>query len=440
MNKNLKKIAVIVIIPSLLAVTLACGGRNKADNNKKTIIQFWGHFNEVWNNSHREAIAKFNVFQDEAEVEATFFPYDIFEAKSRTSLMSGGPKADILEIWGGWGLDFVAMGVLKAVPDYLIAGLVEDSYEPVLGAFKGNDGSIFGIPVEYNIEYGGMLVNKRRFDALGIKYPETWEAIINVARQTTRYSDVIWTMRGFDFTTDDTLTTTFLSMILSMGGEYWVNGKFRFSTPEAEKALGTLVDYVKIDKLTNLDSATEALGPDIDGAHFIGMDEAMMVPRGPWAIAVIEEEYGKFYGVDFDYIKFPFFGNIPAFPAETGWSMCVPKDNSAGDAAWKYMEFFFEHDNLMRHNINCAQVPPRKSVVTDPGYLLQMPYMAPLLDILECGRFIGPFNTDVLKFVLRGIYLSLCIDDGRFTSVREALSALENQLNAGLGQLQEHVH
>ena len=433
MNRDYYKLTSIIFVVALGAMTIACSAQDEPASNERTIVQFWGHINEAWNNSHRTAIAEFNASQNQIEVTAAFFPYDIFEAKSRTSLEADSQKADVLEIWGGWGLDFVAMGALQAVPEHLIAGLIEDSYEPVLGAFKGEDGNLYGIPVEYNIEYGGMLVNKKRFNELGLNYPVTWEAIIDTARETTRYSQAIWTMRGFDFTTDDTLTTTFLSMILSMGGEYWVNGKFRLVTPEAEKALMTLVNYVKIDKLTNLDSATEALGPDIDGVHFIGMDEAMMVPRGPWAIAVIEEEYGKTFGVDFDYIKFPFYGTIPAFPSETGWSMCVPKDNSSGEAAWKYIEFFFEHDNLLRHNITCAQVPPRKSVVMDPDYVLQMPYMTPLLDILEYGRFIGPFNTDVLKFALRGTYLSLCSDDGRFASAREALAALENQLNAGLG-------
>ena len=437
MEKLMKKVffalVPIIVIAVLGAMTVACSKQEKLVSTEKTIVQFWGHINEAWNNSHREAIARFNASQNAIEVTASFFPYDIFEAKSRTSFEAGSQRADVLEIWGGWGLDFVSMGALQAVPDYLVSGLIEDCYEPVLGAFKGDDGHLYGIPVEYNIEYGGMLVNKKRFEDLGLKYPETWEEIIDTARKTTIYSQGIWTMRGFDFTTDDTLTTTFLSMILSLGGEYLVNGKFSFVTPEAEKALVTLVDYVKIDKLTNLDSATEALGPDIDGAHFIGMDEAMMVPRGPWAIAVIEEEYGKTYGVDFDYIKFPFYGTIRAFPAETGWSMCVPKGNEAGEAAWRYVEFFFEHDNLMQHNISCAQVPPRKSVVMDPNYALQMPYMAPLLDVLEYGRFIGPFNTDVLKFALRSTFLSLCSDDGRFASAREALAALENQLNTGLG-------
>jgi len=433
MNKKIRKVTAVIVLIGLFAMTTACGRGDKPAPRSKITVQFCGHVNEAWNNSHRLAIAKFNASQDEIEVVASFFPYEDFEEKINVSLVNGGSDVDIYEMWGGWCLDYIALGVLSRAPDYLIADLTKDCYEPVLGALKGADGNFYGIPLEYNIEYGGMLVNKPRFEEMGLEYPKTWDAIIDTAKKTTKYSGSVYTMRGLDFTTDDTLTTTFLSMILSMGAEYWVNGKFSFTTPEARQALQTLVDYVKVYRLTNLDSATEAQGAEIDGAHFLGRDEAMMVPRGPWVISMLEEEYGKTYGVDFDYIKFPFFGKIPAFPAETGWSMCVPKNSKAAEAAWKYIDFFMHHENLLRHNINCSQVPPRKSVATDSGYAEQMPFMIPLLDILDYGRFIGPFNTDVLKRGVREIYISLCTDDGRFASAGDALSALEDQLNTELG-------
>jgi len=436
MKRNLAKLIAVMLVLSLLA---ACGGGggggggddSTSDPEGKIVVHFWGHVNEAWNNSHKDMIAKFNESQDRIEVIGTFFPYDDFEAKIQTSLMTGGQGADIYEIWGGWGLDFVASGALSPVPADLLADLQEDCYEPVMGAFKGGS-QYFGVPVEFNNEYGGMLVNKPRFDDLGIDYPEEWDDIIEVAKQTTERNGPVFEMRGLDFTTDDTLTTTFLSMILTTGGEYWVDDKIKLTTPEAEAALQILVDYVKVDQITNLDSATSAQGAEIDGAHFLGRDEAMMVPRGPWVISMLDEEYGKIYGIDFEFVKFPFYGDSPAFPAETGWSMCVPKDTKVAEAAWEYIEFFLEKDNLLRHNINCAQIPPRKSVVADPAYAASMPFMIPILDILDYGKFIGPFNTDVLKIGLRNTYVSLCSDDGTYASVAEALAALETQLNTDL--------
>jgi hypothetical protein len=54
------------------------------------------------------------------------------------------------------------------------------------------------------------------------------------------------------------------------------------------------------------------------------------------------------------------------------------------------------------------------------------------MDVLQYGRFIGPFNTDVLKISLRNTYVSLCERDGTYANVAEALAALETQLNTDL--------
>jgi multiple sugar transport system substrate-binding protein len=430
----MKKAKMRKVLVALLAVTMltfllvSCGGGKKG----KTTVQFWGHVNNAWNESHKVMINRFNAAQSEIGIVPTFFPYDDFEAKIHTSLLSNARGADLYEIWGGWGLDFVASNALSPVPIDLVADLQNDCYEPVLGAFRGKDGKMYGVPVEFNNEYGGMLVNKREFERIGLEYPTTWNDIIDVARKTTVRRGDIYEMRGLDFTTDDTLTTTFLSMILSKGGQYWVNNRFKLTTPEAVEALQLLVDYVVVDRLCNTDSATGAQGDEIDGGHFLGRNEAMMVPRGPWQVSLLEEDYGKKLGVDFDFIKFPFYGPIPAFPAETGWSMCVPKKSKVADAAWTYVRYFLRPENLMQHNINCAQLPPRRSIVSNPAFVRQLPYMAPLMDILQYGKFIGPFNTDVLKMSLRSVYVSLCEKDGRFSSVSAALAALETQLNTDL--------
>jgi len=423
-----KVITVFVTALMVLLLVTSCEKGKSAASSGKTRVEFWGHVNESWNASHRDVIQKYNASQSEIEVVPTFFPYNEFEAKIQTSLMAGAAGADVYEIWGGWGLDFVASNALSEVPAALVSDLVNDCYEPVLGAFLSGN-KYYGVPLEFNNEYGGMLVNKPRFQRLGISYPQTWDQIIDVARKTTERRGDIFDVRGLDFTTNDTLTTTWLSMILSKGGEYWVNGRLKFTTPEAREALQTLMNYIVVDRLTNLDSATGSEG--IESWHFIGRDEAMMVPRGPWVIAELEAEYDKKIGVDFDFVSFPFWGPTKAFPAETGWSMCVPKSTKVADAAWKYITYFLEPSNLMQHNINCAQLPPRKSIKRDPAYLRQMPFMAPILEILDYSRFIGPFNTEVVKANLSQVFIALCTTN-TYASIDAALTDLENQCNTEL--------
>lgn len=438
----MRKLALLLIAGLVASMLSACGGggnagadgsANGAAAGNTTTVQFWGHVNEAWNQSHQDTIDRFNASQPDIRVEATFFPFNDFEAKIQTSLLSGGEGADLYEIWGGWALDFIQADALSPVPQQFMADLVQDCYEPVIGAFKGSDGSsYYGVPLEYNVEYGAMLVNKPRFEGLGLAYPTTWDEMMDIARRTAKQDGETMEMRGIDFITNDVMTATFLSMILSQGGEYLVDGKIVLNTPEAVTAMKTLVGYVTVDKVTNLDSATGAAGVNIDGHHFLSRDEAMIVPRGPWVIADMEATYGLEYGVDFDYIPEPFFGSVKAFPAETGWGMCVPKAAKNAEAAWIYAEYFLEEDNLMQHNIRSGMIPPRKSIINDPAFVEALPYAAPLVENLQYGKFIGPFNTDVLKDDLKFCFISLCQNDGTYASVEDALIALEAQLNADL--------
>lgn len=441
-----KKISILLVLIMIVTMAAACGSGGGGNSEKeeksgktentgdKIKVKFWGHVNEAWNSSYEQLIEEFNASQDEIEVEATFFPYSDFEAKIQTSLLSGGEGADVYEIWGGWALDFIDADTLSPVPSELMDELLEDCYEPVIGAFKGkeDDGTYYGVPREYNIEYGGMIVNKPRFEEEGLAYPKTWDEMIDIAKSVSKSDGDVMEMRGFEFPGSDTLAIDYLSMILSQGGQYLKDGKISLNTPESINAMTALVDYVKNDKITNLDSLTNALGDGLEGQYFIGVDEAMMVPRGPWTVADLEASYGMKYGEDFDYVAQPFYGETKAFPAETGWGMCVPKSSKAADAAWEFVKFVSEPERLMEHNVRCGQVPPRKSVAEDPKLIEQMPYLKELIPCLDYGHFIGDFNTEVLKKDIIQVFISLCNDDGTYTSVEDAVVKLEQQLNKDL--------
>lgn len=395
-------------------------------------VKFWTHQNLAWNASYETLIAEFEAANPDITIEYTNFPYDDFEAKIQTSLMAGEASADVYEVWGGWMLDFIDSGVLSATPDAFVAELKEDAFAPVLGALT-KDGVIYGAPVEFNIEYGGLLINKGLFEESGLEYPTTWEEVLNIAESVAVENGAAMDMRGMEYAQRDNLTANWLSMILQKGGSYLTeDGKVNFDTPEAIEAMEELVSYITERHITNTDSTTRSQG--VDGHEFLGMDEAYMVTRGPWVISDCVESFGMTLGEDLDYIaQPPFYPDVQQkWVAETGWSLCVPNNTAVSDAAWKFIEFILEPENLVRHNINCAQIPPRASAADDPEYLEKMPYMAPLLDILNDAEFIGPFNTDILKEYLTQMFASLASNDGAYASVAEACQKLTADLQANM--------
>jgi len=312
------------LLSMLLAVLMVCGLGLSA-SAEQTVVKFWSHINGAWNASYEGLIAEFEAANPDIKIEYTPFPYEEFEAKMQTAFIGDG-GADVYEVWGGWMLDFIDNGALSETPEAFVAELRGDVFAPVLGTLE-KDGKIYGAPIETNVEYGGMLVNKKLFEEAGIAYPTTWAEVLDIAKQVAVRDGEIMEMRGLEFAGLDALLNNFLAMILQKGGRYTDDaGMLDFNTPEAAEAMAELVSYIQDDHITNVDVCF-AGSLDPEGHDLVFLDECFMNIRGPWVISGGEEDYGLELGVDFDYIAQPAFypdSGIPQlFTAETGWSLCV---------------------------------------------------------------------------------------------------------------------
>lgn len=419
-----KALSLVLAALMLMMALTGCqsGGGNSESNEGDTItLKYWTHLETPWNISNDKLIAAFEAENPGIKIEVEAYPYDDFEQKVQTSLLSKSGGADIYELWGGWALEFAPTGVFSPVPDELMTDLLDDCYEPVLGAFE-YDGAYYGVPLEFNAEYGGMLVNKPYFDEHNLAYPTTWDEMITLATENSVSDGDIFEMRGFDFISFDSLPYTWLSMILSSGGSYLEGDVFNFDTQIAKDTLQELVNYVKVNKVTNIDGLT---GSDIENFHWIFLDEALMAPRGIWTIPVGEEEYDVTYGEDFSYIPMPFYGTEKRWAAETGWGLAVNASSEYQEAAWKFVSFCMEPDNLLELNIDRGMIPPRKSVAHNSEYVEAVPYAEPILEVLDGASFVGPINTDVLKESICNMFVDIIQND---TPIDEAVVKLNQNI------------
>lgn len=436
MKRRFFSIALAVVLS--VGLLAGCSGKsdkgsdNGADktpdggSKTKVEIKYWAHQNEGWNKSHNAIAKKFSDANPDIKVLTEFFPYDDFESKVQTSLMSKSGGADVYELWGGWGVDFAHTGALAKVPDSFASEFKTDYFAPALGSFE-YDGAYYGVPLEFNIESGGLLVNKKLFDAKGLSYPKTWAEMLDIAGKTSVRDGAVMKMRGFDFVTVDNVGYTWLAMLMSKGANYYNDdGKFNFTSPEAVDAMTQLVSYVVDKGYTNLEALTGGGGGE--GHYFLYEDQAMMVARGPWVISEGIETYELEQGVDFDYIEMPWYGDKKAFAAETGWGLAVSEASKAKDAAWKFVEFMMEPENLVGHLEICGMLPPRQSIIDNTDYKERMPHVAPLLDILKNGQYIGHFNTDVFKEAVNNMFVELCTTTN-YPSIKDGLAELEKNLN-----------
>lgn len=423
MKKTIGIALAFLMAASLFACAAPTGGAPKGDVVELT---FWGHQEDSWNTSYRAIAEAFMAENPDIKINFEFFPYNEFESKVQTSLISKSGGADIYEIWGGWGVDYASTGALAAMPDDMAKEVRSDAYPCTYGALD-YDGKLYGMPMEFNIECGGLLVNNKLLAADGLSIPSNWDDLIAEAKKATVVENGIMTVKGFDFVNWDGVTYLFTSMILSQGANYLnQDGTFNFTSPEAKRAFTALTDLVMKDKVTDLSGLTDDSG--LEGYQQLYADQAVFVPRGPWTIAEGSATFGLTLGKDFSYVSMPLYGKKQAFAAETGWAFAVNASSKKQDAAFRFLKYFFSDDVIMRHNIACGQIPAKISVATSEEYLKLMPHMAPLVQILDKAQFLGYFNTDKFKEIVNGVFLDYCTGN-IYADVDAAMADLEAKLS-----------
>ncbi len=429
----MKKLMCLALVLTLALSLAACSpaAPGVAENPGKTggdtvELVIWGHQEESWNISYRAIADAFMADNPDIKIKYEFFPYDEFESKVQTSLISKSGGADVYEIWGGWGVDYASTGALAAMPDAMAEEIRSDAYSCTYGALE-YDGKLYGMPMEFNIECGGLLVNNKLLAADGLTVPATWDNLIAEAKKAAVSENGIMTTKGFDFVGWDGVPYLFTSMILSQGANYLnADGSFNFTSNEAKGAFSTLADLVLKEGVTDLSGLTDDSG--LEGYQQLFADQAVFVPRGPWSIAEGVSTFGLTYGEDFSYVSMPWYGEKAAFAAETGWAFAVNASSAKQDAAFRFLDYFFSDGVIMQNNVACGQIPAKKSVAQSEQYLEQFPYAEPLVGILDKAQFIGYFNTDQFKEIVNEVFLDYCTG-GIYASVDDAMTALEAKLS-----------
>lgn len=422
-------LSALLCVTMLATLVVGCGSSDKkAEDGKKTEktkLTFWCHENEPWIKSYEAMAEKFEAEHEEYDVEVVSYPFKAYTEKIQTALTSSGKECpDIIAVWGGMAPSYIASDALAPVPEEMAKDIKEDYMEPAIGVYQ-KEGSLYGVAMEYNLEYGGMIVNKNLFDEAKLSYPTTWEELRKVSQDVSVSNGDVVEMEGFEMMDGDSLFCNYLAMILQQGGQYLnEDGSINFASPEGVKALEeilSMVDNGETD-LENLVNGEYCFNDVYQGKGY-------MASVGSWGIGeagAYELEYGK----DFEYVPVPQYGEKMAFAAETGWGIMVPKNSANVDAAWEFINFFIQPENLVEHNIACNQLPPRKSMLTSETYIKAMPNVRFLLDILPNGQWMGPYNTAAMRSTFNDMFIELCQTKKADRDIEDALKQASEKISA----------
>jgi multiple sugar transport system substrate-binding protein len=395
----------------------------------KLNVSWWSYNGPSWVAGNIEMIKRFQAANPDINIVYQYFPYEVLISKLQTGY-NAGTVADMQQMFGTWVTDYAAFGLLDPVPANLAEGFTDRFWEASIGAL-GYNGQYYGMPKEFNLENGCMLTNPAILQEIGVtEQPVTWQDMIDNAVKATTYDDQgRITRAGFQFTDNDTITFLFLAMILQQGADYWADDgvHVNFQTDAAKKAWQDEVDLIT---KYHVDDETSYAG---DRYIWFFQGNAAMAMRGPW---VIPEGQAEFPGLDFDYVTLPVYaGTENLFAAETGWSdvVNVKAAPEVKEAAWKFIDFMAQPDNLRFWNLTTYTLPSLKSMQNDPEILEQIPLLKAAFDVLPYGKWVGPVhNRDRFWKSIHDNFTAVCLGQ---IDAATGLTQAEQQINQMIDEL-----
>lgn len=395
----------------------------------KTNVTWWTHNNPAFVAANKEMIKRFEAANPDIHIVYQFFPYDIFINKLQTAYASQ-TEPDIQQMFGTWVTDYAKKGLLAEVT--IPTGTLSDQFFPAaLGAYM-YEGKAYGIPHEYNLENGAMLVNPKMFQEAGLSYPKTWNDLIAASKKLTIWKGDSLERSGFAFTNNDSITFLYLSFILQQGGKFWGDDgqHVNFNTPEAKKAWAALTSLETTDKVTQ-----EKSYPNLSSYEVFFQQKAAMAPQGPWTIGVGKESFPDLkYPSDYDYVPIPPFvdGAQLRFAAESGWGEVVSARSKSKEAAFKFVEFMAQPANARDWNITTFTVPALKSLQKDADFLKAAEAMKPSLDVLQYGEWVGPVqNRDRFWQIIHDHYTAVALGQ---ENAADSPAKITDEINAMINE------
>jgi multiple sugar transport system substrate-binding protein len=362
--------------------------------DEKVTLRLWSHQNAAFNKVNQDLIDKFMQENPNIEVKYETFPYEEFQPTLATS-MPAKTEADVMELFGTWVCGYARGGRLMEVPpDVMTYGQAKDLYfqAPLDGYYC--DGKLYGLPHEFNLENGGVLVNPELFKKHGLQYPPEWKTFDDViadAQKLTEFDDNgTMTKAGFHATGGDGIPFAFMAGILQQGGDYFASdGKhFNFESPEARAMAQKIVDWALKDKVVDpvLFNNTETANP-LPDSFFQGNIGIGFI--GSWAAGTGLQTYPDF---KFDYVTIPpYFGAKNIYAADAGWGKVVSVNTQHPAEAWKLAQFMAANrENAQLWNGTTGTIPALKEIVANPEEFLKMaPWVKPTFALLPDGKFMG---------------------------------------------------
>jgi multiple sugar transport system substrate-binding protein len=296
-----------------------------------------------------------------------------------TTQIAGGNPPDVAFVNASDTSDFASRQALVNLDDYIERSDVvdPDDYVDAFKTFVTYDGSMWGLPIDG--ESTGLFYRTDLFEAAGITAPPTtWEEFEADAAKLT---DTSKKQYGYEVFASEAAYYWYPWLYQAGGDLLSEDGKdVVFDSPEAKKAADFYVNLAKYSPPDYLNSNS------YDGRVAFAQGQVAMYMAGSWFAGTLHSEFPKIDG-KWDTAPLP-DGPAGCKTTIAGDSLILLAGSKNPDAAWKWIEFLSQPENLATWTYkseNGTTLPPLKSLLESPDLVQTKPVLEGFAKLMQCG-------------------------------------------------------
>ncbi|OYQ67800.1 extracellular solute-binding protein [Aerococcus sp. 1KP-2016] len=339
--KTLKKLRYLGIASASVLALAACGNTEETSTNGKTVIEFFNQKKEM-EGTLEEIIQDFEKLHPDIDVQMTNVPDAGTVLKTR---MLSGDVPDVINLypqnidfqeWANAGFFYDMTG-----QDYL------DNLKNQYADKYAINGKVYNVPLTANVS--GIYYNKTKFEALGLKAPETWDEFVQLVDDIKAAGETPfaiagtegWTLNGYHQ----------LSLITSTGSADAANEYLRYSQPNSISADDDILkaDAAKLDLLADEGNqqANWKGASYNDAIVAFTSEDALMTTNGSWALAAMRQQEPTF-----EISTFAFPGEEPGQSATVGagdFALSIAAETENLEAAETFVAYMTTPEPMQKY-------------------------------------------------------------------------------------------
>ena len=393
------------VVPFAIALAAGCGSEAGPVASEVT-IKFLRHDNPNYEKADKTFFAEYMAAHPGVHIADETVEYQSLSLILNGNLKHDQFAYDLVLIPPSLVCGFASN--LDDVPDdVLTLPMAQNTFfaAPLAGSTCG--GKLKGLPVEYNLEYGGVVVNLDKYQA---KFPgktpgwTSWGQFIAEAAMLSEFDAAGKPMaNGLDIAAEwpEPVKHLFLSQILQRGGSYWssTGNTFDFNTQAARDSLADMVKWLSVDRIMFRElipmKNTSVPGRLAAGATGFGWGElgkplSVMGYLGTWGVpsTVGQLPSGTSWRYDFHAVP-PMVGDKHKFIQNSGWAFAVPRTSPNKRIAWDVARSLALSPEAMRKWSSVTGALPALRANATAAAAAANPTLGKVHELLEHGQWVG---------------------------------------------------